>query len=515
MQLASPSAAEIPELHPIFATRRSSFDENESPDAADVGASAILRGYLNALQSAGSGDTIHEASFVQDDDAFLEGARRVREHLQQVTADGMSSCLICLEDIRPTDPIWHCCGAGEPHACYVVLHLGCIQSWARQQLAVAEAALVRNAAAIADGDPTHHRRLAKTYANPCWGCPKCRKEYPGSNIPSASKCFCGQTVDAPFDPWNAPHSCGSQCSRPNEHCGHECLLLCHPGPCPPCPRAVPATCHCGKQHGHRRCGRTEFSCNARCDNTLPCGHACNATCHPGPCPPCPLRSTATCPCGAASKELPCAGHGAFRCDKVCGRSLACAVHSCRRVCCDGNCGPCPLSGKKSCPCGKVTSTQATCGVVVPPCGQTCDKVLECGVHRCTERCHEGACPSTCRATVEKTCACGKVRFFVFFILIGYLLRVRYMLAFRCANGATQSGLYAVPRGLICWLAVSRITALVLADDEERFVFGKLSLRAEVRFHAFLWTASMSQTLLYGRLPPMHGNLRAKAQVWQP
>ena len=33
-----------------------------------------------------------------------------------------------------------------------------------------------------------------------------------------------------FDPWCIPHSCGQQCGkRLNPDCGHDCLLLCHPG----------------------------------------------------------------------------------------------------------------------------------------------------------------------------------------------------------------------------------------------------------------------------------------------
>jgi len=33
-------------------------------------------------------------------------------------------------------------------------------------------------------------------------------------------------------------------SADQEGCGHKCLLLCHPGPCPPCPRIVDASCYC-------------------------------------------------------------------------------------------------------------------------------------------------------------------------------------------------------------------------------------------------------------------------------
>lgn len=43
-------------------------------------------------------------------------------------------------------------------------------------------------------------------------------------------------------------------------CTHACLLLCHPGPCPPCPLLVDASCFCGKAVMKQRCGNNEFSC---------------------------------------------------------------------------------------------------------------------------------------------------------------------------------------------------------------------------------------------------------------
>ncbi len=51
--------------------------------------------------------------------------------------------------------------------------------------------------------------------------------------------MCGKVVDPGFDPWLLPHTCGATCDRQLQPpCGHDCVLLCHPGPCPPCPRQV-------------------------------------------------------------------------------------------------------------------------------------------------------------------------------------------------------------------------------------------------------------------------------------
>ena len=78
----------------------------------------------------------------------------------------------------------------------------------------------------------------KAHAQPGWGCPKCRHQYSYGHVPSSYTCFCGKLEDLPFDPWMAPHSCGQECGRTLHGCSHTCTLLCHPGPCPPCPRQV-------------------------------------------------------------------------------------------------------------------------------------------------------------------------------------------------------------------------------------------------------------------------------------
>lgn len=54
------------------------------------------------------------------------------------------------------------------------------------------------------------------------------------------------------------------------------------------------------------------------------------------------------------------------------------------------CEPCILSKPRTCPCGK-SYHQLPCSEETPTCGDTCGKVLECGLHICNQRCHKDKC----------------------------------------------------------------------------------------------------------------------------
>ncbi|KAL6978114.1 NF-X1-type zinc finger protein nfxl2 [Sarracenia purpurea var. burkii] len=308
---------------------------------------------------------------------------------------GALSCLICLERIRPSDPTWSCTSG-----CFAVFHLLCIQSWARQSSDLA-------AARAASRLPISASKAAETSV---WNCPKCRIEYPKSLIPKRYRCFCGKVEDPPNDPWILPHSCGEICDRPLKHnCGHYCLLLCHPGPCPSCPKLVKARCFCGAVEDILRCGFKNFSCDGVCSKLLDCRiHRCEESCHDGECPPCRALGNYSCQCGAVKEERKCCDRD-FRCGFPCERLLGCGKHFCSRGCHSGKCGECPLQGKRSCPCGKRVYEGMACDVPLPLCGATCDKTLSCGFHRCPERCHRGPCVEICRIVVTKSCRCGSLK----------------------------------------------------------------------------------------------------------
>lgn len=313
---------------------------------------------------------------------------KIRSFLSAAAGRGghFVSCLICLERIRPSDPTWSCSSG-----CQALFHLPCIQNWANQ---------------------CSHRPTSSSSLRPSsdWHCPKCRLSFARGMIPRSYRCFCGKLEDPPSDPWILPHSCGEICGRPlRGNCGHECLLLCHPGVCPPCPKLVTARCFCGARKDARRCSQKHFSCNQPCPKPLPCrAHRCTERCHDGPCPPCQVEAVYKCACGKAEEQRVCA-ESEFRCGRPCDGILHCGKHKCSRGCHSGPCGACPLQGRRTCPCGKKEYKGVSCDEDVPTCGSTCERMLSCGFHRCPERCHRGICVETCRIVVLKVCRCGSLR----------------------------------------------------------------------------------------------------------
>lgn len=306
------------------------------------------------------------------------------------------SCLICLEKVRTSDPIWHCTSG-----CHAIYHLICIQAWASE---ACKAAGERARARL----PQEHFPAADH--NAAWHCPKCRIEYPRTEIPHESLCYCGKVVDPPIDPWLTAHSCGQICGRIlSEGCGHECKLLCHPGACPPCPQFVKANCHCGAGTDVRRCGHKHFSCGEKCGKDLVCGiHVCQELCHAGDCPPCKKSGIHSCRCGRVEEVRACSESN-FCCDQPCEKPLQCKRHWCKKVCHPGPCGECELQGRQRCPCGKVIYKEMACDAIAPTCGSTCEKLLPCSLHRCQERCHAGNCKGVCRVVTLKICRCRSLR----------------------------------------------------------------------------------------------------------
>lgn len=259
-------------------------------------------------------------------------------------------------------------------------------------------------------------------AKKSWGCPKCRAEY---TAPPQSWCFCRKQKQPPNDLMRIPHSCGELCLKFREgtSCPHPCTLLCHPGPCPPCgAMGKMAHCYCGKSNYMLLCGVEDKgrSCNSMCGKTLNCGkHKCNEICHSGECQDCTHLESQKCYCGKEEENRLC-GSGVeditvygksdpryFSCKEVCQRLLQCGNHKCEKVCHAGECAPCMLSPSilSTCGCGRTPAKHRTsCLDPIPTCNNVCGKIMKCG-HTCVKDCHIGEC-SDCLQEVSLKCRCG-------------------------------------------------------------------------------------------------------------
>ncbi|KAK7868185.1 hypothetical protein R5R35_003052 [Gryllus longicercus] len=316
-----------------------------------------------------------------------EDLGRTGRFLEEVFSSGTAICLICIGTMKRIDAIWTC------EECYCFFHLNCTIKWATDSI-------FNLKQSIEEYPQGSKVPLIQ------WSCPNCRHMYLESVIPKRYYCYCNKSEDPPFHPWLVPHSCGETCERPLQPaCGHKCLLLCHPGPCPPCPKMVKTKCHCQKQSPQvHRCSNRFWSCGSVCGKLLKCGkHMCSEICHENECPPCLDESIQYCDCRSEKCLRPCSSTK-WQCGKVCSKRYSCGFHVCEKICHSGKCGPCPLTQSRTCPCGK-TSYELPCTTEVPLCGDTCGRLLECGIHSCSRPCHRDKCGS-CLEVINKPCRCG-------------------------------------------------------------------------------------------------------------
>jgi len=159
-------------------------------------------------------------------------------------------CMVCSKAVSAHHACWQC-----HDGCFGVTHLECVQGYARDSMGV------HMGASTSRLQPPGQSALV-------WGCPGCDWVYPRAAVPTQYVCFCGKELEPKVTGFAEPHTCGEVCGRRQTSCGHGCSMLCHRGPCPPCPMMSQVSCFCGNVSAVRRCGEPRFSCGSRCSKPL-------------------------------------------------------------------------------------------------------------------------------------------------------------------------------------------------------------------------------------------------------
>ncbi|KAL8620508.1 hypothetical protein ACOMHN_029544 [Nucella lapillus] len=343
----------------------------------------------NGAQSArpGSKKFAGNRSEVESGSETQEKDRRVQ--MEEQLKRGRYECMVCCDNIWQEVAVWSC------QKCYHIFHLRCIKQWVKSSFEEDES---------------------------IWRCPACQNC--NERRPDGYRCFCGKIKDPKFQFGETPHSCGEVCGRKGKGgCTHKCVLLCHPGPCPPCNAVIHRTCECGAEKKMMRCGQmTVFKCEKACGKDLNCGnHQCQEVCHKNGCPPCQVTLQQGCYGGHRMRGVLCGSEEAamvsYSCQQPCNKNLTCDNHVCEDVCHPGDCGLCPLTPQlvMHCCCGQTpladldVASRTSCLDPTPTCPKVCSRPMLCGPpdspHICQRKCHDGPCDQ-CEGVTTLTCVCG-------------------------------------------------------------------------------------------------------------
>lgn len=188
--------------------------------------------------------------------------------------------------------------------------------------------------------------------------------------------------------------------------------------CPACQNFTPDVpneyfCFCGKQKNPQY-NRSDVahSCGEVCHRKVACVHPCTLLCHPGACPTCQASVTRQCGCGGTSKTMICCQEEAITCEGHCDKLRNCGLHRCGQRCHVGECEPCGEQLEHECHCGrtqrKVACTAENLAEMKFACESSCEKELNCGNHKCQRLCHSDECRE-CELTPDRirACPCGK------------------------------------------------------------------------------------------------------------
>ncbi|OAX79251.1 hypothetical protein ACJ72_06432 [Emergomyces africanus] len=237
-------------------------------------------------------------------------------------------------------------------------------------------------------------------------------------------CACGKTPLSVIPEHKPRTSCEDPIPNCKEPCGrllpcqHECPVLCHTGPCPPCFLRVSISCRCGKSAFQTICHQGAIEppqCFRVCKATMNCGrHTCGERCCPGERKAIERQAT--------KRKLKSLNVVVNRpndddieaehiCTRLCGRMLKCSKHTCEELCHKGSCGTCreAVFEEISCNCGRsVLYPPLPCGTQPPPCHYECARPKSCGHPQTSHNCHtdDESCPK-CPFLTEKRCLCAK------------------------------------------------------------------------------------------------------------
>ena len=397
---------------PAFVPRQQHQQRLKAPKSGRNG----IRGGRQSAQHPENNPRSRRASIAKSN------AQDIATRTHEDITNGVYECPICTAEVERNSKVWSC------HTCWTVFHLSCIKKWSTNE----GSTLGQQQAQHGDLPPPRQ-----------WRCPGCN--LPKDVLPSTYTCWCEKEADPRSTSGIPPHSCGQTCGKSRilpKKCPHPCDLLCHAGPCPPCKHAGPVqSCFCGKRSISRRCVDTDYdsgwTCGEICGDLMPCGeHTCERPCHEGLCGACEVWIDCRCYCGKEQRSVPCCERGEekqskrtteeavsdewtgmFECGSSCERLFDCGKHRCERRCHtqELHTPHCPWSPDvvTRCPCGKslledISSTRReTCEDSIPICDKQCSKPLECG-HPCQQVCHPGEC-MPCFLKVEISCRCGRTK----------------------------------------------------------------------------------------------------------
>lgn len=176
-------------------------------------------------------------------------------------------------------------------------------------------------------------------------------------------------------------------------------------------------CMCGavRSPEYQRGSTVAHTCGKACKRPRQCPHPCTLLCHPGPCPPCQATVTKQCGCGAETRSVLCSSKLPQVCGRICNKLLDCGVHKCTKECHEGECDACKeiVTQVCYCPAAKsrtVSCTRETGACARWACGEACARVLACGAHVCRDPCHPPPCHA-CALLPDTvlTCPCGKTK----------------------------------------------------------------------------------------------------------